>query len=153
MALWSELPLKCGAAALSRPDSILPLIQVSPQLSGSVMRFAPALWTLALSATASLAHAGITDIVGFQGVRVWEVTYSTEAADFAAGDPRLVNTLPGAALSYAGRDFGFFLGNENYDLYFSDADGTLNALGSYLTIDGNCDCLPPCFNVSGWRSR
>ena len=113
------------------------------------MRFAPALLTLALSATASLAHAGITDIVGFQGVRVWEVTYSTEAADFAAGDPRLVNTLPGAALSYAGRDFGFFLGNENYDLYFSDADGTLNALGSYLTIDGNCDVPSACFNVSG----
>ena len=70
------------------------------------MRFAPALLTLALSATASLAHAGITDIVGFQGVRVWEVTYSTEAADFAAGDPRLVNTLPGAALNPAIGQYG-----------------------------------------------
>lgn len=112
------------------------------------MRFAPALLTLALSATAPLAHAGITDIVGYQGVRVWEVTYYTQAAEFAAGDPRLVNTLPGAALSYAGRDFGFFAGNENYDVYFSNADGTLNAHGSYLTIDGNCDVPYGCFNVS-----
>jgi PEP-CTERM motif len=112
------------------------------------MRFAPTLFTLALSAAASLAHAGITDMPGFQGVRVWEATYYLQAADFNADDPRLVNTLPGAALSFAGRDFGFFAGNENYDLYFSNADGSLNAHGSYLTIDGNCDVPYGCFNIS-----
>lgn len=92
--------------------------------------------------------AGISDIAGFEGVRVWETTYAMETADFAAGDSRLSATLPGAALSYTGRDFGFFAGNENYDIFYSNADGSLNPDGSFLTIDGNCDVPWGCFNIN-----
>lgn len=103
------------------------------------------------SGTASAAQpvAGIQAIAGYEGIRVYEATYSlAHAADFAAGDSRLVEVLSGANLSRAGRDFGFFDGNENYDVYFSDADGTLNTQGSYLTIDGNCDVPYQCFNIT-----
>lgn len=101
------------------------------------------------AASAAQPVAGIQAIAGYEGIRVYEATYSlAHAADFAAGDSRLVEVLSGANLSKAGRDFGFFDGNENYDVYFSDADGTLNAQGSYLTIDGNCDVPFQCFNIT-----
>jgi len=101
------------------------------------------------AATAAQPVAGIQAIAGYEGIRVYEATnILAHPADFAAGDSRLVEVLSGAALSKTGRDFGFFDGNENYDVYFSDADGTLNAQGSYLTIDGNCDVPYQCFNIT-----
>lgn len=97
----------------------------------------------------SPASAGIQDIAGYEGVRVYEVTFVlAHSADFAAGDARLTSKLDGAALSRADRDFGFFSGNENYDLYFSEASGSLDPHGSYLTIDGNCDVPFQCFNIT-----
>lgn len=114
--------------------------------------FAAGLLAGALAAGAAMAAqpvAGIQAIAGYEGIRVYEATYTlAHAADFAAGDSRLVEVLSGANLSTAGRDFGFFDGNENYDVYFSNADGTLNAQGSYLTIDGNCDVQSQCFNIT-----
>lgn len=93
--------------------------------------------------------SGIQAIPGYEGIRVYEATYSlAHQADFAAGDLRLTSVLTGSALSQSGRDFGFFNGNENYDVYFSDADGTFNAQGSHLTIDGNCDVPFQCFNIT-----
>jgi len=101
------------------------------------------------SAMAIQPVGGIQGIDGYEGVRVYEATHIlAHPADFAAGDPRLTSKLEGSALSQAGRDFGFFAGNENYDLYFSNADGTLNSQGSYLTIDGNCDVPYQCFNIT-----
>lgn len=96
------------------------------------------------------AHAGsIQSLAGLQGIRVYEATYVlAHAADFALGDARLTSRITGAALTQATRDFGFYNGNENYDLFFSDADGTLNANGSYLSIEGNCDVPYNCFNIT-----
>lgn len=64
------------------------------------------------------AHAGIVDIADFQGVNVYESTYLVPhpAVQFAAGDSRLTAVLTGAALSGSSRDFGFFVGDENYDI-------------------------------------
>lgn len=106
--------------------------------------------TTVLAAAAAPSQAGITDIAGFQGVGVYESTYQLPHPRdfFAAGDARLTSVLAGAALSQAGRDFGHFVGNENYDIYLSNADGTLNAAGSYVTIDGNCDVPYLCFNIN-----
>lgn len=102
-----------------------------------------------LSAAGLPAGAAITAIPGFEGVRVWEATYQlAHQADFLAGDPRLVQRLDGAALNMTGRDFGFFAGEENYDLYFSNADGSLNPQGRFLTIDGNCNVASGCFNIT-----
>lgn len=104
---------------------------------------------LASGTAMSIQPAGIQAMAGYEGIRIYEATYiMAHVADFAAGDPRLVEVLAGAALSQAGRDFGPYAGNENYDVYFSDADGTFNAQGSYLTIDGNCDVPYVCFNIT-----
>lgn len=111
-------------------------------------------WLVGLSTVCAWlgpAWAGIPSIAGFEGVTAWEATYypaQPEATFFAATDARLLAALPGAALSQAGRDFGTFAGNENYDIYLSNADGTLNANGAFVTIDGNCDVAYNCFNVS-----
>lgn len=96
------------------------------------------------------AHAGITDIVGLESIRVYESTFSNPepAFDFAVGDSRLSEVLAGAALNSSSRDFGNFPGDENYDIYLSNADGTLNSLGSYITIDGNCGAALNCFNIN-----
>ncbi|MBT9455564.1 MAG: PEP-CTERM sorting domain-containing protein [Burkholderiaceae bacterium] len=109
----------------------------------------PLLTGTALLALTGPALAGIQDMAGYQGIRVWEATYiAAHQFDFAAGDTRLTAMLAGASLSQAGRDFGAYNGNENYDLYFSDADGSLSANGSYLTIAGNCDVPYNCFNIT-----
>jgi hypothetical protein len=102
---------------------------------------------LALAATLP-AQAGIQDMPGYQGVRVYEITWATSAANFSAGDPRLTAVLAGSALSGSSRDFGFYPGDENYDIYFSTASGVPDAHGSYITIDGNCFVPYNCFNVN-----
>lgn len=104
----------------------------------------------ALAASVLPALAGIADIVGLEGVNVYEATFSNPhpPAYFAAGDARLGAVLAGAALSGSSRDFGNFPGDENYDIYFSDAGGTLNASGNYITIDGNCFVPYNCFNIN-----
>jgi hypothetical protein len=97
------------------------------------------------------AASSIASIPGYQGVTTWEATYfpsAPEATFLPVGDARLTTVLAGAALSQAGRDFGTFLGNENYDVFLSNADGSLNANGAFITIDGNCDVPFQCFNIS-----
>lgn len=108
------------------------------------------LYAAAALLLATSAHAGsIQSLAGLQGIRVYEATYVlAHSADFALGDARLTSRITGASLTQATRDFGFYSGNENYDLFFSDADGTLNANGSYLSIEGNCDVPYNCFNIT-----
>ena len=110
------------------------------------------LFTLALAATllTNTASAGsIQSLADLQGIRIWEATATTLSVDFAKNDAKLTSQLTGTSLTQAGRDFGFYNGNENYDVFFSDANGTLNANGSYLTIEGNCDVPYHCFNING----
>jgi len=113
------------------------------------MKSCISLFILAAGLLANPAGAGsIQGLAGLQNIRVYEITYSTQYADFAPNDPRLSAQLTGAALTGAQRDFGFYPGDENYDLFFSNADGTLNANGSYLTIEGNCGVPYNCFNIN-----
>ena len=110
--------------------------------------FAP-LFLLAASVLANPANAGsIQSLAGLEKIRVYEATATTLYADFALTDARLTTRLTGSALTAASRDFGFYRGDENYDLFFSNADGTLNAHGSYLTIEGNCGVPYNCFNIN-----
>jgi PEP-CTERM motif len=108
----------------------------------------PLLAALALAAAPMLSHAGVVDTAGVQSIRVWETTYYTGAFDFSLSDARLVQQLTGAGLTDATRDFGQFPGTENYDVFFSDAAGHLDAHGSYLTIEGNCSVPYNCFNIN-----
>lgn len=105
---------------------------------------------LAVAMLSNPASAGsIESLAGLEKIRIYEITYSTQFAEFALSDARLTTRLAGSALTGASRDFGFFPGDENYDLFFSNADGTLNANGSYLTIEGNCGVPYNCFNING----
>ena len=111
-----------------------------------------ALPLLALAATllTNTASAGsIQSLADLQNIRIWEATYSTLSVDFTKNDSKLTTQITGAALTGANRDFGFFAGDENYDVFFSDANGALNANGSYLTIEGNCNVPYNCFNING----
>jgi hypothetical protein len=116
-------------------------------MSGLVLRSAFGAASLALGFA---AHAGIADIVNFEGVNVYESTFANPEppAQFGAGDARLTALLAGATLNGSSRDFGNFPDDENYDIYFSNADGTLNAAGRYVTIDGNCFVPYNCFNIN-----
>jgi PEP-CTERM motif len=118
-----------------------------PVTTAASWRVLPAL--VLAAGLAGPAAAGIVDMPGYEGIRVWEATYVlAHEASFDAGDTRLTSVLSGSALSQGGRDVGFYNGNENYDLYLSDADGQLDPHGSYLTIDGNCDVPYNCFNIT-----
>lgn len=103
---------------------------------------------LSVALAAPLAQAGITDIALLEGVRVWEQTATLEAITFAPTDARLLQVLSGTALTQASRDFGWFDGQEDYDIYLSDATGQVDAHGSYVTIDGTCGVPWNCFNIN-----
>lgn len=108
------------------------------------------LLVLVTTLLANPASAGsIQGLADLQGIRIWEITYYTQYADFAKNDAKLTTQITGAALTGSNRDFGFFAGDENYDVFFSDANGALNANGSYLTIEGNCGVPYNCFNING----
>jgi hypothetical protein len=102
----------------------------------------------ALLAAAASSHAvSLAAIPGLEQVRVWEATASVLEANFAAGDLRLVQRIAGAALTPATRDFGFYVPDENYDLFYSNAAGVLDPNGGYLTIEANCGVPFNCHNI------
>ena len=101
---------------------------------------------------AGAANAGIASVVGLTSVNIMEITYYYQIASFAPNDARLTTRL--STLTAANRDFGFFAGDENYDVFYSDANGAFNANGSFLTIEGNCGVPYNCFNISAiWLTR
>lgn len=114
----------------------------------STVRAAARAAAAAAALLAAPAWAGIPQLAGFEAVRIWESTYSMQSIDFAAGDSRLGQVLSGSQLSGTQRDFGFFPGDENYDVYFSDAQGVLDPNGTHVTVDGNCFVPYVCFNLN-----
>lgn len=104
--------------------------------------------TLAVAAPGVASAAGLLDLTGLTAVRAYEATFSLTdgTGTFATGDPRLVQRLD--PLTGANRDFGGFPGDENYDIFVSNADGQLDANGHYITVEGNCVANSGCFNVN-----
>lgn len=94
------------------------------------------------------AQAGITDIAQLDGIRVWEQTSSIASVLFTRSDTRLTQVLSGTALTQATRDFGWFAGQEDYDIYLSNASGQLDPHGAFVTIDGTCGVPWSCFNIN-----
>lgn len=111
------------------------------------MRTAALCLALATPLVSMAQAASLAAIPGLQQVRVWEVTSTWTEASFAAGDARLTQRLGGSSLTAASRDFGFFAGDENYDLFYSDANGSPNPSGGYLTIEANCGVPYNCHNI------
>lgn len=96
------------------------------------------------------AAQGIASAPGVDAVRIYEATASFLSIDFSVHpevDARLFDRIGG--LGSGNRDFGFYPGDENYDVFFSDADGALDPDGRYITIEGNCNVALNCFNVVG----
>ena len=86
-----------------------------------------------LAAGASIA-APLRTLPDLQSIRIYEITFSTVATTYAPGASALMARLPDP-LGAANRDFSF-VANEYYDAFYSDADGTANADGAYLTVEG-----------------
>jgi len=101
-------------------------------LWGSRAGCAFALVCSAFSQTASagpvIALPNLTDIV------FHEVTGDVDAYTFSKTDPRLQQRLADP-LGTANSDFAGTT-SEFYDVFYSDADGTFNVNGEYLTIEG-----------------
>jgi len=96
-------------------------------------------WLLAtalilLAAPHSARSAPLRTLADLQLVRVYEITFSTNATDFAPGSSEITTRLANP-LSATNRDISFFA-EEYYDVFFSDSDGTPNVDGAYLTIEG-----------------
>ena len=111
-----------------------------------------ALLPLAILLSANPANPARADsilsLANVEGIRIWETTNATLFVDFDKTASALTSRIAGA-LTSANRDFGFFAGDENFDLFFSNANGALDANGAYLTIEGNCGVPFNCFNING----
>jgi len=88
----------------------------------------------ALIGAGSAQAAPLRTLADLQVVRVYEITFSTIATDFAPNDAA-ITTRRADPLTAMNRDFSFF-SEEYYDAFYSDADGTPNIDGAYLTIEG-----------------
>lgn len=81
------------------------------------------------------AHAAtIRTLPDLQTVRVWEITFSTQASNFTPSAAAITQRLADP-LSSTNNDITY-VANEYYDVFYSNADGTPNADGAYLTIEG-----------------
>lgn len=104
--------------------------------------------TLTATLVCAAAQAGITDIAHLDGIRIWEQTSAINSVLFTPGDARLTHVLAGGALTQSTRDFGWFNGQEDYDIYLSNATGQLDPHGAFVTIDGTCGVPWSCFNIN-----
>ncbi len=85
----------------------------------------------------AVAHATpIVDIVGLESITIFERTGGDASVEyeFSVNGPELT-TLLSDPLGESNNDISGAR-TEYYDVYYSDADGTFNATGEYLTISG-----------------
>ena len=102
-----------------------------------------ALMLVAHTGAAALPLRTLPDLLS---VTVHEATFGTVAVPFAPDAPELAARI--SVLTDSNRDFSFF-SLENYDVFYSDADGTLNLDGAYLTVEGVWQADPPFGGGSG----
>lgn len=97
---------------------------------------------LASLATSASAEAALTSLSNLATIRVWESTGPFVAFDFPKNDARLTNRFGPGTLSSANSDFSP-LAVENYDVFYSDANGTLKPSGDYLTVEAHFPIVTP----------
>lgn len=91
---------------------------------------------LALVGTAAPAAAApLATLANLNSLTVYEITYATLGTVYAPGSAALMSRIA-QPLDAAHYDISYFPG-EYYDLFYSNADGTFNANGGYLTIEGS----------------
>ena len=93
-------------------------------------------------ATVSSASAALVNTPNLATVRVWESTGPFVAYDFAAGGAEMNARIGLPNLGPANNDFSS-LPVENYDVYFSDADGTFNPNGCFVSVEAVFPVVTP----------
>ena len=87
---------------------------------------------VACSATPALAQSPLRTIAGLTEIAIYESTSTRTRTAFAAASAELANRH--TVLNNSSRDFSYAAG-ENYDVFYSDANGTPNLSGAFLTIE------------------
>jgi hypothetical protein len=102
------------------------------------------LTTLALALTGvAVGQAAIINTPGLTGVRFWEGTGPIVPFTFVQNGPEMSNQI-GALLGPGNEDFSQ-IPNENYDVFYSDANGNFNLNGNHVTVE----CVYPVPNGGG----
>jgi hypothetical protein len=78
-------------------------------------------------------NGAIITTPGLLGVRFWEGTGGVVPFTFAPNSSEMTNQI-GGALGPNNQDFAQ-IANENYDVFYSDANGTFNLNGNYVTVE------------------
>ena len=87
----------------------------------------------AVLATFAAAHAApIRNIPNLASVQIFEVSGGETLFNMTPADPVVINKRPDR-LAFGNTDFQSN-SNEFYDFFYSDADGTFNPFGAFLTI-------------------
>ncbi len=93
---------------------------------------------LALFVPQIAGAAPFRNIDSLESLTFWEITGGvTKAFTFNVDSTQVLNRL--TVLSPLSYDFYGVFGHELYDVFYSDADGTFNPNGEYLTIEGEWD--------------
>ncbi len=87
---------------------------------------------LGLSLCAVSPAATIRTLAGLTGIRFYELTGGATTFDFGPNSSQMTTELP-LELSAGNRDFAG-LPNESYDVFYSNADGTFNLNGEYISV-------------------
>jgi hypothetical protein len=82
---------------------------------------------------ASVMAASIRVLPDLQTVTIYEITFSTVPNAFAPNAAALTTRL-GNPLTSSNNDFSF-TNDEHYDVFYSNADGSFNPDGAFITIE------------------
>jgi hypothetical protein len=106
-------------------------------------RIAPALCcAAALLASVATARGAVSAYPGLIGIRIWEFSGGPNLHAYTPLAPQLLSQLP--TLNGVTNDF-VGVPTEPYDVFYSDANGAVNPLGNYLTVEAKY----PFPNVGG----
>lgn len=84
--------------------------------------------------TVTKTHAAIMNMPGLTHVIVWEATGPILPYFFVQNGLQMTNQLGVGVLGPNNFDFAP-LANENYDVFYSDANGNFNLNGNYVTVE------------------
>lgn len=89
---------------------------------------------LAIVVITTQADAALITVGGLTTVRFWESTGPFVPYDFGRNSPEMTTQLGVGALGPTSFDFSPLV-DENYDVFYSDANGNFNVNGDYVTVE------------------
>ncbi len=102
-----------------------------------------------------VANAGVIDLAGLVSVSIFERSFATAPTEFVFGfnstqmTSRLSDPLSATNRDFIGTTFG---ADENYDVFYSDSDGTFNLNGDFVTVTADyAYALDSGLNLAGVR--